>query len=101
MSKDIDNWQPRVMRHHQGNEGELYAIHEVYFGKDNTVVTYTEDTLTPKKGSVSELKDFLLSSLNQEKEEFEMGDSRYIYSKEDIELWLNYIDELPINYENE
>lgn len=96
--KEIEYWRPRVMRHPGGKEGDTYAIHEVYYDEADTVVTYTEDALTPKEKSVTDLKIYLLGCLAQENEEYVMGDSQYTYTKEDIEFWLRYIDESPINF---
>ena len=98
MNKEINYWQPRVMRHIGGRKGDEYAIHEVYFDKDDNVVTYTSDALSPLETSVINLKNILLKCLNQVSDEIALGDSQYPYSRKDIEFWLSFIDESPIDY---
>jgi hypothetical protein len=91
-------WNPRVMRHREGETGDQYAIHEVYFDDHDIIEGYTADALSPLMPSVSELKAFLVDCLKQDKEEFVMGDLQYTYEKEDLEFWLEYIDAVPIDY---
>lgn len=86
------------MRRHKEHKGDVYSIHEVFFDKEDNVVTYTEDALTPEKESISDLKNLLLDCLKQEKAELIFGDSNCTYSKEDIKYWLEYITEPPIIY---
>jgi hypothetical protein len=98
--KGISYWQPRVMRHREGESGDQYAIHEVYFDDQDAVETYTEDALSPRMPSVSELKAFLVDCLKQDKEKFVMGDLQYTYEKEDLEFWLEFIDAASIDYDS-
>lgn len=83
-----------------GCDGNIteYAIHEVYFGENRYPVSYTVDALSPRFVSVAGLKECLLGCLQQDKEEFVMGDCSYTYEKSQIEFWLEFIDEPPLCY---
>ena len=97
----VSYWAPRVMRHHSAEGSEEYAIHEVYFSQDDRVVTYTVDALSPREASVEALKGKLLDLVHGGDEEMTLGDLGYTYVREDLEHWLEYVDQPPIDYEPE
>ncbi len=96
-SSKIAYWEDRVMVH-KTDGMEEFGIHEVYFGEDGEVVTYTEDVLSPRAGSVEELKRLLLELLDQEGDEVVSGDFGYSYPKEVIRDWLDCVDEPVLEY---
>ena len=96
--QEIAYWMPRVMRHQIHPNGEEYGIHEVYFGKDNEVVAYTEDALSPRASSVSSLKTTLLGLLVQGQPTITSGDLGYDYTTDDVQAWLGSLEDQPIDY---
>lgn len=89
------------MRHRKEVGHEEYAIHEVYFDADGQVQRYTRDALSPREASIAALRATLISFLEQDGEEVLIGDLGYAYSNEDIEWWLEHIDDAPLDYEQE
>lgn len=86
------------MRHLKETGDEEFAIHEVYFDDLDKVVTYTEAALSPREISVETLKVCLLELLAQSEDGVALGDLGYVYSREDIQLWLEHIETPPIDH---
>ncbi len=98
MPTEISYWEARVMRHAKQGGPDEFAIHEVYFSENDEIVTWTEDTLSPREDSVQGLRETLEWFLAQPNEHIECGDLHYSYAKEDIENWLSHIDQPVIDY---
>lgn len=98
MPGEILYWQPRVMEHRCEEKTE-YAIHEVYFDENRTPLTFSVDALSPRFETVVGLKDYLQDCLQQDREEFVMGDCSYTYEKSQIEFWLEFMDEQILCYD--
>lgn len=95
--EDLTYWRPQVMRHRLPNGRFEYAVHEVYFSADGSVVTDTVDALSERKGSVEELAAWLLGKLPEAEEGIVCGDLEYTYGDEDLTLWLAHIHDPPID----
>jgi hypothetical protein len=95
----ITHWQPRVIRHTYSDGRTEYAIHDVYFGENDQVVTYTEDALSPREDSIAALERALsrLWELSAQ-EPVQSGDLQYDYEREDIQEWLQAISLDPVDY---
>jgi len=100
MHGDIHYWQPRVMRHSTNLKKEEYAIHEVYFNINDEVITYTCDALSSREASVELLKTELIKLRDYSTDEIILGDYGYIYDKEDIVFWLEFIDKPVIDFDD-
>jgi hypothetical protein len=98
-SEPVSYVEPRVMRHRTAAGSEEYAIHEVYLGADRQVQAYTQDALSPREPTIEDLRVRLTSLLKREDEKVLTGDLRYAYCKEDIEWWLEHIDDAPLDFE--
>lgn len=98
--KEIDYVQERVMRSFTETGAEQFAIYDVYFAADGSVATYTEDALSPRAESVSELKAMLLAFVEQGNDEVISGDLGYTYSLVDIEQWLKSLEYPPLEYDS-
>ena len=87
------------MRHTSPNGGELFGIHEVYFknhGED--VDGFTQDSLSDKFESVELLAENLKGFLKSGEEYIQCGDMNYKYYRQDVEHWLEYVDDSIIEY---
>jgi hypothetical protein len=102
MSAEIAYWQPRVMRHTLPDGRTEYAVHDVYFGRDGGVVTYTEHARSARKGSVAELEAWIRSAIAEGQAEVVCGDLGYTHMAEDhLTHWLEHIHDPPIDYPSE
>jgi exonuclease III len=98
MTAGIAYWQPRVMRHTLADGSVEYAIHDVYFGKDGSVVTYTEHARSARMSSVAELESWIRALLAEGSVAVECGDLGYMHSAEDhLRHWLEHIHDPPID----
>jgi hypothetical protein len=84
------------MRHMGPSGQEEYAMHDVYFGEDDQVITYTAEALSPRRPTVEELRAALKELCLQGVDEVVTGDLAYSYPIERIHEWLQYIDEAPL-----
>jgi hypothetical protein len=102
MTAEIAYWQPRVIRHPLPDGSAEYAVHDVYFGKDGDVITYTEHARSARKGSVAELESWIRSVLSEGKMEVVCGDLGYTHTiDEHLSHWLEHIHDPPIDYQME
>ena len=92
-------WQPRVLRHRLPDGSAEYAIHEVYFTKDGSVVTCTEDALSDRRSSVADMESWIRLVLSEGKVEIVCGDLGYTYDEENLGHWLLHVHEPPIDYD--
>ena len=99
--KPISYFEPRVMRHGVGTEGEEFAIHEMFFTEAEEVVTYTEDALSPRAPTVEGLRQALLDLLRSGEAEITAGDLGYSYDREDVEWWLSSTEQQPVDYQDD
>lgn len=92
-------YQARVMRHRLDDGSFEFAVHDVFFGDDDGVLTYTIEARSPRKRSVAELKAWIISVITSGEPEVVCGDLGYAHSIEDHLMdWLELIDEPPIEY---
>lgn len=91
-------FEPRVMAHQTRGRTE-YAIHDVYFDRSGRVVNYTSDALSPRCGTVAELRAALLELLSADGSHVVSGDLQYDYPREEIEEWLVACDAPIIEFE--
>jgi exonuclease III len=94
----IAYWRPQVMRHSHPDGRVEYAVHDVYFARGGSVVTYTEHARSARKATVEELEAWLRSMLPEAKEGVVCGDLGYTHDADDLALWLDYIGDTPIDY---
>src|SRR5262245_32155750 len=102
MTAVIAFWQPRVMRHSLADGRTEYAVHDVFFGSDGVVVTYTVHARSARKGSVTELEAWIRSVLADGQAEVVCGDLGYTHSADEhLRHWLEHLHDPPIDYEPE
>ncbi len=101
MTAEIAYWQPRVMRHILPNGASEYAVHDVYFGKDGGIVTYTEHARSARKGSVADLEAWIRSVLSAGAQEVICGDLGYTHTaQEHLSHWLEHLHDPPLDYQS-
>lgn len=95
---EIHYWEPRVMRHVNEDGSIEFGIHDVYFNKENQVITYSTECLSPRYPTITELKARLPDLLPNLGSEITCGELDYAYSREDIEDWIEGAGKDIIDY---
>jgi hypothetical protein len=98
--EEIAYWRPQVMRHAGSNGRVEYALHDVYFAGDGSIISYTVAARSVRRRSVAELEAWVRENLDRAREGIVCGDLGYVHSDEDLALWLHHIHDPPIHYEN-
>lgn len=96
----VSYFQPRIMAHRRA-DGKEYAIHDVYFNENGHIEGYTVQARSPRETSIEKLRQNLMALMNQDAEEFILGDLGYSYSKDDIQFWLEFIEYPPLDHVEE
>ncbi len=75
-----------------------YAIHDVYFTREDRPVSWTEHARSPRLQSLVALRQWISAHLAAHDEGVVCGDLGYEHRNHDFELWLTCLDEPPLEY---
>jgi hypothetical protein len=92
-------WRPQVMRHRRRDGAVEYAMHDVYLERGGRVGGYTEHARSPRMPSPAALKAWIIEHLPAAAAGVVCGDLGYTHRDYDLELWLEHVDDPPLDYE--
>ena len=95
----MEYWQPRIIEHVFSCGTKEFAIHEVYFNSKKEAYTWTQDALSNRYKSISELWDEVERYVELGDKQ-KIGDLQYEYDKERFEHWLIYKNEDVVKTSN-